>query len=251
MFCPQCGKEIIDGQTFCQFCGGRTDSPAPAGRAGRVRTPWEDREQQGGLRGLGLTIKGSLLDPTRFFRSMNVTGGLSDPLLYAMITAGFGIMASYVWQILFQQAFTGFLPAERAGAGIPALPSSGLAVIGLLLPFIVIIVIFLTAGMQHLLMLMVRGANGGFEATFRAVAYSYGAYLFMAVPFCGSLIATVWSIIVVIIGLKEAHGTSGGKAAFAVLFPLVLCCAAVMLIMLAIFGSMAASFGAMKPVPWK
>jgi len=169
-----------------------------------------------------------------------------------MITSVTGIMVFYLWQILFQQAFHAYLPADGTmGSGIPALPGAGLAVVGLFMPFIIIIGIFLWSGFLHLILLMVRGAGGGFEATFRAVAYSYGAYLFLAIPFCGGLIASVWSIIVAIIGLKEAHGTSGGKAAFAVLFPLILCCVAVVLLMVVIFGTLAASVGTMNPVPWK
>jgi len=252
MFCPQCGKEISDGQVFCQFCGSRTAAATEQGATGRMKTPWEDRERQGFFSGLASTVKASLFSPAEFFRTMNITGGLSDPLLYAMLTSVTGIMVFYLWQILFQQALHNYLPSGGTmTSGIPALPGAGLAVVGLFMPFLIIVGVFLWSGFLHLVLLMVRGAAGGFEATFRAVAYSYGAYLFMAIPFCGGLIASVWSIIVVIIGLKEAHGTSGGKAAFAVLFPLILCCVAVALLMVVIFGTLAASFGSLQTAPWK
>jgi hypothetical protein len=251
MFCPQCGKEVSDGQVFCPSCGSRTAGAAGPEAGGRARTPWEDREREGFFGGLAATIKRSLFGPGEFFRKMNITGGLSDPLLYAMITAVTGIMVSYVWQVLFQDSFRAYLPADGTSAPLPGLHGPGLAVAGMFIPFLVIIGTFLSAGMLHLLLLMVRGGGGGFEATFRVVSYSCGTFLFMTIPFCGGMIAFVWNIIVSIIGLKETHGTTGGKASFAVLFPYLLCCAAVALMMVVVFGTIAASLGAMKPAPWK
>jgi hypothetical protein len=55
----------------------------------------------------------------------------------------------------------------------------------------------------------------------------------------------------VVIGLRDAHGTSGGKAAFVVLFPLIMCCAFVVLFSLLVLGTVAASFGTMPQQPWK
>ena len=256
MFCSQCGKEVMEGQMFCPACGNRISVAAANGTsasaATRSRTAWEDRERTGFFSALLATLKETLFSPTEFFRTMNVTGGLSEPLLYAMIVGVVGIMVSYVWQVLFQASFLGYLPSEVQGTmGIGSLGNIGLAFVAILIPFFVICSLFLWAGMLHLLLLMVRGANNGFEATFRAVAYSYSTYIFMTVPFCGGLIASVWSMVVAIIGLKEAHGTSGGKASFAVLFPLILCCALAFLITALVLGTVAASFGTVKPSPWK
>lgn len=252
MFCPYCSNEVNDGQLFCHVCGKRI-SPAPeAGVPGRARTPWEDRQQLGFFNGLAATLRESLFSPGDFFRRMHVTGGIADPLLYAMIVGVVGIMVLYVWQIIFQDAFHGYLPSDMQGAGaIDMFSGMGIAFLAIFMPFLIILSLFLWSGTLHLLLMMVRGANNGFEATFRAVAYSYGAYLLMAIPFCGGLIATVWNLVIVIIGLKEAHGTSGGKTSFAVLFPLILCCAAVVLIALLVLGAAAASFGTLKPAPWK
>ncbi len=255
MHCPHCGYEVNEGQLYCHVCGKRL-APQPAAEAaagGRGRTPWEDRGQRGFFGGLTATLRESLFAPGGFFRRMRVAGGLADPLLYAMITGVVGFMLFYVWQILFQDLFHGYMPQDMRGAGgVGALGSGfGIAVLAVFIPFLVIMSLFLWAGMLHLLLMMVRGANNGFEATFRAVAYSYGAYLLMAIPFCGGLIATVWNLIIVIIGLKEAHGTSGGKASFAVLFPLLLCCVAAALFALLVLGVAAASFGTFQPLPWK
>lgn len=258
MFCSQCGNKAVEGQQFCPACGNRlavsVDGEGANGTAvaGRTRTPWEDRDTRGFFGGLSATIKESLFSPSEFFRNMGVTGGLSDPLLYAMIVGVLGIMASYLWQVVLHDAFKGLLPQEvPVAGGIQALGSIGLAFVALFVPFLLIISLFLWSGFLHVLLLMVSGARNGFEATFRAVSYSCGSYLFMTIPVCGSLIATVWSIVITIIGLKEAHGTSGGKATFAVLFPMILCCLAVFLFAVLLFGTVAASLGTMKPSPWR
>jgi endogenous inhibitor of DNA gyrase (YacG/DUF329 family) len=253
MYCPHCGKEVGDHQPFCQFCGTRINSIDPSGGIpGRERTSWEDRQQQGLLKGLLRTLRTSLFNPSQFFRSMNVSGGLTEPMLYALIVGMAGIMVFYFWQILLQGLLPVSLTSEMSGpVGLNLFSGVGMAVVAFVMPFIIILHTFLWAGLLHVVLMMVQGAKNGFEATFRTVAYSYGSNVFLMIPFCGGLIAGVWNIIIVIIGLKESHGTSGGKAAFAVLFPVIFCCAAVLFFVLAVLGIVAASFGTFSHQPWK
>jgi hypothetical protein len=84
--------------------------------------------------------------------------------------------------------------------------------------------IYFSAGVFHLLLLVVRGAPRGFDATLTVVAYASGIFLLRALPVCGGLIALVWFIVMVVHGLAEAQRCGTGKAAFAVLGPLVLLC---------------------------
>jgi hypothetical protein len=251
MYCPHCGREVTDEQVFCHHCGGKI-APEPAESAARTGTAWEDREARGFVGGLLATLRESLFRPTAFFRKMPVTGGIMAPLLYAMITTMSGLLASYLWQLLLRDALHGVLPGDLQGAaGFDPFSGIGLAAFSLVLPFLIIAALFLWSGVLHALLLLVRGAQNGFEATFRVTAYSYGANLFLLMPVCGSIIATLWGMVMVIIGLREAHGTTGGKATFAVLFPLVLCCAAAVLTALVVFGTIAASVGSLSQQPWK
>ena len=251
MFCPHCGRQVSDAQPFCHHCGGKI-APAPEAGAVRSGTAWEDRAERGFFGGLLSTLRESLLRPTEFFKSMKVTGGLTDPLLYAMIVTMFGFLVSYVWQLLLRDVVHGFLPHDLRGSeGFDPYSGLGLSIFSLVMPFLIIAVLFLWSGVLHVLLLLVKGAKNGFEATFRAVSYSYGANLFLVLPFCGGLFASLWGMVMVIIGLKEAHGTSGGKASFAVLFPLILCCVLALLITLLIFGTIAASLGSLSSETWK
>ncbi|MDH4163447.1 MAG: YIP1 family protein [Nitrospirota bacterium] len=251
MFCPQCGREVSADQPFCHGCGVNIRDASPAVE-GRTRTPWEDRSTVGGLRGIMETLKGSLFAPGNFFKNMPVTGGLTDPIVYALITGMVGIMAFYLWQTLLHDALPVMMPHDIKGpAAFDALSGIHIAVIAFAAPFSIILNLFIWSGLLHLLLLLVQGAKNGFEATFRVAAYSYGANIFLAVPFCGWPLAIVWSIVLVIIGLKESHGTTGGKSAFVVLFPLIMCCAAAVLFSVLILGTVAASLGTMTNQPWK
>jgi hypothetical protein len=243
MFCPHCGKEIAEGQVYCQHCGARLAEAAPISE-GREKTDWEDRESKGFLSGLFTTLKDVLFRPSGFFKRMPVTGGLTDPLLYALIIGMVGLIFSYFWQILLQGAMQGMmLPGMKAAAEQNMFRGIGLAVLAFFSPFLIILVLFIGSGILHVCLMLVKGARSGFEATFRVVAYGYSTYILLVIPFCGGLIAGVWAIVLAIIGLREAHETTGGKAAFAVFLPVVVCCGLFLVAIAMFMGAAALSLG--------
>jgi hypothetical protein len=246
MFCPYCGREIAEDHAFCQYCGGKVEEAGPAASGGRIKTPWEDRDAVGILNGLFRTVRESLFRPSAFFGRMPVTGGLADPLLFAMIVGMVGLMFFYLWDILLHDSFQNFMTPElRAAAGRNVLRSKDAPFAALMTPFLLLIWLFIAAGMLHLFLLMVRGAKAGFEATFRVVSYCVSPFLFLAIPVCGMPITAVWVMSLAIIGLKEAHEISGGKASFAVLFPFLFCCGLIVIAIALFMGAVAASFGTM------
>jgi hypothetical protein len=190
--------------------------------------PWEDRGRYGFFGALIETTKQLLMTPTDFFKAMPVTGGMGAPLLYAVIV---GTMATWVG-LLYQAVQTALL-----GGGAFRLPSwvaalQGTAVLGIvavMAPLLVVIGVFIGAGISHVILLLFGGARRGFEATFRVMAYSVAPGILAIVPFCGGVVGGVWRLVLQIIGLAEAHGISKGLAAVAVLLPILLvccCCAA-------------------------
>jgi len=117
----------------------------------------------------------------------------------------------------------GQLPGNQGAS--PFYSIGGLVCFGVTAPLWIALAIFVSAGLTHLCLMMVGGANRAFETTFRVIAYAYGgASLLEVVPFCGGLIAWVVLIVWEIFGMIEAHETSGGKATAGVLLPLVVCC---------------------------
>lgn len=251
MFCPHCGKEAADGQLFCKHCGARLSeeaAPEPAQEravvaGGREKTPWEDREALGFFGGLFKTLNGALFRPSEFFKKMSVSGGLTDPLLFALIIGMVGLMCSYFWQIVLKSAMQDMVPGMQAAAGQRLFQGIGLTILAFLSPFLIILGLFISSGILHVFLMMVNGTRNGFEATFRVVAYGYSANLLLVVPFCGGLLAGVWAIILYIIGLREAHETTGGKAALAVFLPAIVCCGLIVVAIALFMGAAASSLG--------
>jgi hypothetical protein len=248
MFCPQCGNEVVENQAFCGHCGARLGAAAP-GEVKRIASPWEQRETHGFLNGLVHTAKQVLLRPTDFFKTMRVTGGLTDPLLFALIVGMVGLMFLYFWDILLHDSMRIFMtPGMKSAAGDSLFHGMGMAAAAVFMPFFLIMWLFVVSGMLHLFLMLARGAKSGFEATFRVVCYGVSPFLLLSIPYCGALITIVWSMTLGVIGLKEAHETTGGKAVFTVLFPLIFCCGLGALLMALFMGAIAASFGALMHI---
>ena len=93
------------------------------------------------------------------------------------------------------------------------------------------------------MLLLLGGARRPYETTLRVSAYASGATSVLGlIPLCGAFIGGIYAVVVAIIGLSRAHEISTGKAAAAVLLPIVLCCGLVLLF----YGAIAAIvFGAL------
>jgi hypothetical protein len=248
VFCPHCGNAITEGQAFCQQCGSRlvAEGATEFPHGERSKTPWEDRAANGYFNGLFRTAKDVMLSPSVFFRKMAVTGGLTDPLLFAMIIGMVGLMFLSLWDIALHDSLQSFMTPEMrdaAGRGMSNGISSAFGMV--IMPFLFIIWLFIVSGMLHLFLMMVRGAKAGFEATFRVICYSVSPFLFMVIPYCGMLIMMVWILTITVIGLRDAHETTGGKATLAVFFPVLLCCGSMLLMAVLFMGAIASSFGAL------
>ncbi len=82
--------------------------------------------------------------------------------------------------------------------------------------------VYIGAGLVHLFLLMLRGAKHGFGPTVRVFCFSAGPQLFNIVPFIGPAVGGIWSLVITIIGIRETHETTTGKAVGAVLIPMTL-----------------------------
>jgi len=226
--------------------GGGYGAPPPGGQ-----TPWERRDTLGFLNALIETTKQVLSQPAAFFRSMPVTGGIGNPMLYAVIVGYVGLFASTIYNLVFRSVLTSSLSRMGGNSDMERLASymqggAGLVVNLIFGPVFIVMGLFISAGVFHLALLALGGATRGFEGTFRVAAYSQAASIFNVIPGCGGLIGLVYAIVLLVIGLSEAHGISRGKAAAAVLVPFVLiCCCCLGIVGIFIFG-MAGALGHMR-----
>jgi hypothetical protein len=208
---------------------------------------WERRKEIGWIKAYWATVKQSLFDPMKFFESVPAQGGLESPLIYGMISICVGIIFTALYQLLFQSfGFFFQLLVHRTKEMVLGAGLYGTIALVMVLssPIQAFIHLFLYSGILHLFVMMVGGNKKGFEATFRAFAYSQGMQLFQVVPFVGPLAGLIWFFILYIQGLKKLQSCSNGQAAAAAFLPLVLCCGLMFILILGIavlLGSFIAS----------
>lgn len=206
---------MIDGSTPFEPEDDRTHDD------GLLLPPWERRERFGLLNALYLTVKDVLFTPSRFFQRMPSQVGLLQPLLFALVLGAVGTFIAWIYSLVsssLQMMIFGELEAGK---------SLNLFFIFLFSPVLVTIGLFIQAGLTHGLLVLLGGGRLGFEATFRVAAYSEAATILLLIPICGSTIALVWSLVILILGLYNIHDTAPWKAVLAVLAPMLVCFATI------------------------
>jgi hypothetical protein len=204
-----------------------TTPPPPAEPVAPAPIPWEDPARPGVIERFVETVKLLASKPAEAFDRMPTVGGIGQPLLFAIIVGWIGIAVSAIWMLLLGGMWLPFADKSQLGeVGAMFGFSTGLTIVMIVVaPILVIIGVFVQAVVLHLMLLIVGGATKGFEATTRVCSYAYAAQLAQIIPFCGGILAIAWSLILLVLGLAQAHSVSRGKAAVAVVLPLVLCCA--------------------------
>ncbi len=204
-----------------QFAGGAvTPGVTVVPRSG---LPWDDRQQKGFFTAFIETLQMVLIRPTEAFTVMKREGGFGEPLIYAVVGGSVGAIVSFLFSLLFHSF--GMFTDQRNPLG--AMAGMGIGSIGfiILAPLAIVIVLFIVAGIVHLCLMIVGGANQSFETTFRVLAFTQGSTgVLQLIPVCGGVIAAVWGIVVNCIGLARAHETDTGRAALAVILAVIVCC---------------------------
>lgn len=161
------------------------------------------------------TVRRIILEPASFFRGMKRSGDFVGPLVFTLICALIGGILSGAIALL-----SGLVKGELATA------LGGFFGGIFLTPIFAVIGLFIAAGILHLVvMLLVRPQNAGFEASYRVMAYLSVLYLaswLSVIPILGVLVMlalTVYFLVLAVIGVREVHSTTTGRAAAVVLIP--------------------------------
>lgn len=172
------------------------------------------------------TVRDLVTHPVGFFRSIAWQGDYVNPLIFALACAVISAAIGGFLGILYATVGIGDTGiGEAVGAFVASM---------FLTPIIFAIALFVGAGILHLLVaLIIKPADTGFEATFRVVSYANVTELVTWIPILGPLVAAVASVVLAIIGVREVHETTTGKAALVVLIP----AAVVLLIALSLVGA--------------
>ncbi|MBU1741154.1 MAG: YIP1 family protein, partial [Proteobacteria bacterium] len=184
----------------------------------RPGVAWDHLEKLGLWRALRLTVLGALFGPVEFFQNMYLRGSRRRPLAFAVIVGSFGLAALVVWMSLL--AKPQLLALLKVLFGVTAGQLNLVIMLTLLLtPLLVVVNVYITAALMHLVLALLKRNRSGFEATFRVAAYSFAAFVLLVVPVFGTPVAFFWSVTIRVIGLMQAQGATAGLAAGAVLWP--------------------------------
>ena len=157
------------------------------------------------------TVQRVVLQPVDFFRGIPPRGDFLNPLVFAIICYEVSaILGGIIALALGAQGFGGFLTSI------------------ILAPIGAAIFLFIGAGIFHLLVMLIVGSpNAGFEGTFRVGAYIGVVQLvawLSSIPILGILVGILvffYSLFLGVVGIREMHSTTTGKAALVVLIPVV------------------------------
>jgi hypothetical protein len=154
------------------------------------------------------TGKNIIMKPVDFFKTMPVTGGYKDPLIFALITSvimGLG------------------LTIITLGVGFLAI---------IFAPIAVAISVFLAALLLLMCAKMV-GGTGTYEATMRVASYANIVNIIGWIPIV-SIIGSIYGLVLMVLGMREIHKLTTAKAIIAVLIAIAI--VFVIVVLLAIIG---------------
>ena len=233
--CGHCGYEADAGAERCPLCGsplareeGRDTAAGEGGAgAGSSIPAWED-PAVGFPEDLGRTWRDSVLDPAAFYAGVPWAAGLARPVLYYLIVSIAAAFFTLWWEALDWFPVFPFAPEMGDDRGALALVDFFLS------PFLALLGLGIGSLVLHFFALLLAPDRRDLRATVRALSYGAGPAVFAIVPVLGPLVALVWSLVLHVIGIREAHRTTTGRAAAIVLLPWALFLALVFLAVLAL-----------------
>ncbi len=149
-----------------------------------------------------ITWKNVINAPELFFENMPKSGGIVEPLKFAIISYIIGSLGVF---------FVLFLMNTRSMANLKSSMS-----FSILLPIIGVLSLFFMSFIFWIFFKIV-GGKGNYEGTFRQISYSNASAVFLVMP-----IALLCSIYLMIVGGKYVHSISKVRSAIAVFLPTVL-----------------------------
>lgn len=219
--------------------GGRPDPAGSGGSGGGTGTrppgmsasPGGEFDYRDPVSTFVTATRGVLTRPVEFFRGMTRQGDFLNPILFALICYEiYAVLAGIIGLLFGGLASIGSGTAGEQAAGA-ATSVGGFILSVVVAPFVAAVILLIMAGIKHLLVILVVGSsNAGFEATLRVQSYTFATRVFWWVPIIGPLAGFVYGVYLSIVGIREVHATTTGKATLVVLIPVAVVLALVLLL---------------------
>ena len=174
------------------------------------------------------TAKMFMTAPDQAWARTRETGDYMRPLIFALIVGWVGAIFNAVWGSMFGAGIMKMIPPQYATRLGPLAGGGGGLIMNIVIaPFVIACGLFIGSAIFHVSFMIVgalKGSRSQFEGTFRVVSYSSIAHIAYVIPFVGGLVALVWRIYLMMLGVQRLHKASQGKALMGILLPVLLCC---------------------------
>jgi hypothetical protein len=177
-------------------------------------------------------VKGFLMAPTKAFQDSRVDTLSEAFRYYFVLLVIFSILYAIVSAAVGMAAFTAMLGQLAASgamgetlAGVLQNFSGFVVAVSLFFVYLLFLLmlfgVFVEGFMYHVFVLLLGGEKG-FIATLKTVMYASTPWLLLGwIPYV-SAIGALWSLILLILGIKETQDMTLGSALLVILVPLVL-----------------------------
>jgi hypothetical protein len=190
------------------------DPPRPPARRS---FPWPPLRRGDGLDAFAWTLRRAALEPGRFFGAMPVQGPHGPPLafyvLVGTLAVGFALFWSGFYRSLGVDPGSGTLRYLLWGARQPV----GLSDF-VLAPPILTAALFVAGAIFHASLRLLGGPRG-YRTTTHVFAYAAAPSVLAIAGGLGDLAGTIWSLVLMVVGLAAAHRITRWRAALAVALP--------------------------------
>lgn len=176
--------------------------------SGLAPIPWEHPERFGDSAAFRASVTQMVFAPMQFMTRVPwVRGDLQTPLLFAVLCGVLGFVGMTLVGAVVPIPLAPGSTFTLAPLG--ALPPTISRLIQLpLLPLTLTLLVFMQAGLAHALLSAVGGTRRPFEATFRVFCYAQAALLFLVIPQAGPHITVMFTVLLVLSGMRAAHATT-------------------------------------------
>jgi hypothetical protein len=166
-------------------------------------------------------VKGLLMEPSKTFDSLK-DESLEEAVKYYAIVA---VVYSALFALMF--AFMGSLFGSMMGfRNLGTMMGAGVGIGGAIVFFVMFMIFaiasaFIGGAILHIFV-YIAGGRKGIVQTIKAVMYGLTPSLLLGwIPFI-NMIAAIWSLVVEIIGIRQLHELTTGRAILAILIPIIL-----------------------------
>ncbi len=187
-------------------------------------------------------VKGFILSPVESFRSVR-TADLGETLKYYLILLVINTILSVIISLVALSSSWSAIAALFPALGMetPAAAGFGIVVFAILMIFISLVILVIGAAWVHIFVYLFGGRKG-YMQTLKAFAYGQTPSLLLGwIPIIG-IIGVIWSIVLWIIGVRELHEMTTGRAAAAVIVAGVIVLILIIIVAAALLISYAETF---------